>query len=242
MRLKCIACEVLARPLYHFASISPHTIDFFFFQRGLHNTPGELHKSLKEQIKKIKSPPYDAILLAYGLCGKATVDIHSIDLPIIIPKAHDCITLFLGSRQRYKDEFERQPGTYWYVQDYLERQIYSEGLLPIGSDSTGYSDQDRAYLIQKFGKENAEYLMDTLGGWQKHYQRAAVIDTGLGDLSKIENYAKEKAKEFNWSFEKLSGNLDLIRNLIFGEWDDDFLIVEKGKSIHMTYDDQVIGS
>ena len=37
MRLMCIACEVLARPLYLSAARSPHIVDIQLFRRGLHN-------------------------------------------------------------------------------------------------------------------------------------------------------------------------------------------------------------
>lgn len=40
---------------------------------------------------------------------------------LVIPRAHDCITLYLGSRQRYLEQFNARPGTYWYSLDYLER-------------------------------------------------------------------------------------------------------------------------
>ena len=29
--------------------------------------------------------------------------------PIVMPRAHDCITLYLGSRERYQAQFERHP-------------------------------------------------------------------------------------------------------------------------------------
>ncbi len=242
MRLKCFACEVLSRPLYHFAAISPHVVDFTFFQRGLHNTPLDLRKTLQSQIDSVTTPPYDAILLAYGLCGQAILDLHPSQLPLVLPKAHDCITLFLGSRQRYNKEFDRIPGTYWYVQDFIERTNDSTSLLPLGSYAMEFNEELHEEYERKYGKENADYLMETLGGWQKHYQRAAVIDIGLGDTNVVERSAQEQAKKYHWSYEKISGDIGLIRKLVFGEWDDDFLIVDKGKSIQMSYDEHVVKS
>ena len=57
---------------------------------------------------------YDAVVMVYGLCGRATAGITARDVPVVIPRAHDCITLFLGSRARYSEQHENQPGTYWY--------------------------------------------------------------------------------------------------------------------------------
>lgn len=242
MKLRCLACEVFSRPLYHFAANSPHAVDISLFKRGLHNTPNELNEYLKEQIEATFVNKYDAILLAYGLCGKATLELHALNIPIVIPKAHDCITLFLGSRERYNQEFNKIPGTYWFTQDSYERQENTGETLPLGSYEIDLNKNLRNDYIKKYGKDNAEFLLRTLESWQKHYQRAVVIDTGFGDISKVEEYAKKRAKEHSWQYEKFKGNLEILRKLVFGEWDDDFLVVDPGKKITMTYDDEIIAA
>jgi hypothetical protein len=42
---------------------------------------------------------------------------------MIIPKAHDCITLFLGSKERYRTYFDAHPGTYWYTPGWVECSV-----------------------------------------------------------------------------------------------------------------------
>ena len=59
--------------------------------------------------------------MGYGLCGQATAGLIARSIPIVIPHAHDCITLFLGSRDSYQYQFVNYPGTYWYAHDYIER-------------------------------------------------------------------------------------------------------------------------
>ena len=122
MKLKCLSCEALTRLAYLCAAYSPHQVDVELFQIGLHNTPLHLRAILQGQIDTTVGQGYDAIVLAYGLCGQATAGLVARDIPLVIPRAHDCITLFLGSRARYNAQFEDQPGTYWYVQDYIERR------------------------------------------------------------------------------------------------------------------------
>ncbi len=39
---------------------------------------------------------------------------------LVIPRVHDCISLLLGDPRRYQEQFENNPGTYWYSQDFLE--------------------------------------------------------------------------------------------------------------------------
>lgn len=242
MKLRCLACEVFSRPLYHYSANSPHVVDISLFKRGLHNTPNELNKYLKEQIKATTDNNFEAILLAYGLCGKATLEIQALNIPIVIPKAHDCITLFLGSRDRYNQEFSKTPGTYWYTQDSYERQDVTDETFPLGSYEIDVTENLRKEYVKKYGEENAEFLLKTLDSWQKHYQRAALIDTGFGEISKVELFAKKQAKKNSWQYEKLKGNLEILRKLVFGEWDNDFLVVDPGKKITMTFDDEIIAA
>ena len=95
MRLYAIACDVVARPVYLCAARSPHVVDIHLFERGLHNEPKDLRTRLQEAIDG--APPIaDAVVLGYGLCGGATAGIVARDRPVVLPRAHDCITLFLG--------------------------------------------------------------------------------------------------------------------------------------------------
>ena len=120
LRLLALTCEVLARSVYLCAARSPNVVDVHLNRRGLHDDPPNLREILQEQIDR-SGAPYDALVLAYGLCGGATAGLRAGAIPLVVPRAHDCITLFLGSRERYQTEFSADPGTYWYVQDYLER-------------------------------------------------------------------------------------------------------------------------
>jgi len=95
--------------------------------------------------------------------------------------------------------------------------------------------------VQKYGKENADYLMEVMGGWQKHYKRAAYIEMGVGDGSGVEAKAREDAARRGWVFDRVAGDLVLIRRLIEGDWENDFLVLKPGEQVKMTYDEQIIG-
>jgi hypothetical protein len=235
----CLACEVLARPLYLCAARSPHIIDIQLVQKGLHNTPASLRQKLQEMVDGAQG--YEAILLGYGLCGQATAGLIARTAPLVIPRAHDCITLFLGSRERYQQQFTDFPGTYWYAQDYIEREDGSGSALSMGAGS----DTDLAAVydeyVQKYGKDNADYLMEVMGAWQQHYRRAAFIDMGVADGDVVEARARAEAARRGWTFDRLPGDLVLIRRLLEGEWEEDFLIVPPGGQVVMTYDEGVIG-
>ena len=240
-KIKCIGCDALARLLYFCAAQSPHVIDVELLNLGLHKNSDDLRQRLQQRIDAVDAQSYDAVVLAYGLCGKSTAGLIAKDIPIIIPRAHDCITLFLGSRKRYTHEFETKPGTYWYVQDYIERSDLPGTALSLGAatavDMTDVYDE----YVTKYGKDNADYLMETMGAWQQHYQRAAYIDLHLTEQSPVEQQARDEAQRRGWTFERLSGDHSLIRKLLNGDWDDDMLRLEPGQQIQMTYDDGVIG-
>ena len=241
MRLFCLSCEVLARPVYLGAARSPHIVDIELFRRGLHNVPADLRARLQARIDALTGSKYDAIVMGYGLCGQATAGLVARDIPLVIPRAHDCITLFLGSRERYRYQFENFSGTYWYAHDYIERDDGSGGTLSLGSGSDTDLDAEYENYVRKFGKENADYLMEVMGAWQKNYKRAAYIEMGVGDGSEVEGKAKAEAERRGWVFDRVAGDMVLIRRLVAGDWADDFLVVRSGEQVKMTYDEGVIG-
>ncbi len=239
MRFKCLTCEALARPVYLCAAQSPNSVDVELLKIGLHDRPAKLRAQLQERIDAA-GEKYDGVLLAYGLCGQATAGLVARSAPLVLPRAHDCITLFLGSRQRYKEQFEDNPGTYWYSRDYIERRDRSTQLLSMGSGIDLDVQATYDAYVEKYGKDNADYLMEVMGAWQSHYNRAAFIDLGVGDDSEVEGLAQAEAKRRGWAFERIQGDIGLIRRLVQGAWDDDFLVVPPGQQVTMSGGDDVI--
>ncbi|MFN8497492.1 MAG: DUF1638 domain-containing protein [Anaerolineae bacterium] len=244
MWLRCIACEVLARPIYLCAASSPHIVDVHLVQRGLHNRPAHLRTELQAMVDATDATKYDAIVLGYGLCGQATEGLAARDIPLVIPRAHDCITLFLGSRERYQQQFSQYPGTFWYAQDYIERDDGSGAALAMGSGMA--DDLEAVYddYVKKYGKDNADYLMEVMGAWQSHYQRAAYLDMGVGEARAVEAKAEGAAARRGWVFERVAGDMVLLRRLLAGDWAgpgrDDFLVVPPGHKVEIAYDERVI--
>ncbi|HEY3345566.1 MAG TPA: DUF1638 domain-containing protein, partial [Anaerolineaceae bacterium] len=231
MRLKLIACEILARPLYLAAAQSPHTVDIELLPRGLHLRPDGLRETLQNKIDALQQDNTDAILLGYALCGMAAAGLTARDTRLVIPRAHDCITLFLGSRARYQMEFQTCPGTYWYTLDSIEREDTSGAALALGSGSDVDLQAVYQEYVEKYGKDNADYLMETMGAWQSHYQRAALIDLGVGEIASFETRVKADAARRGWQYQRLAGDRDLLKRLVWAEWNEDFLIVDPGETV-----------
>ena len=226
MRYTVLTCEALARSVYSTAANTPAAITVRLFSQGLHNTPKKLRDILQDAVDTIEPGQADAILLAYGLCGRSTDGLIARHTPIVIPRAHDCITLYLGSRQLYAAEFEAHPGTYWYSVDYMER---SDGKTALGAGSIGVMDDVYEEYVEKYGQDNADYLMEVMGEWGSHYDRAAFIDMGHADPGQFEEQARDQASRRGWTYERLTGNQRLIDRLLQGQWtDDEFITVQPG--------------
>ena len=80
--------------------------------KGLHDLGSDRMRSrVQEAIDGVKASDYDAILMGYGLCNNGLAGIVARHIPIVLPRAHDCITLFMGSRERYITYFNDHPGS-----------------------------------------------------------------------------------------------------------------------------------
>ncbi len=243
MRLLALTCEVLARSVYLCAARSPHVVDVRLNRRGLHDDPPNLRTILQGEIDAAGAP-YDAVVLAYGLCGGAAAGLRAGSIPLVVPRAHDCITIFLGSRDRYTAEFTGHPGTYWYVQDYLERTDDGSAFGGVGAVSDAEARATHDEYVAKYGEDNAAYLMEVLGGWRSHYDRAAFVDMAVATpqaAASAEARARDDAERRGWTFEKLAGELLLVKRLIDADWDPaDYLVLQPGARLAMSYDEAVI--
>ncbi|MFH1760623.1 MAG: DUF1638 domain-containing protein [bacterium] len=232
-KLHVISCHVLWREICYYASISPNTFNFHFLKQGLHDTPDKLRKELQSVIDSLKED-YSAVLIGYGLCSNGIAGIKPKKIKLVIMRAHDCITFLLGSKEKYKDYFDKHPGTYWY----------SPGWIETGSKSMPGRER-REKLLQeykeKYGEDNAEYLMEVEQGWFKNYSNAAYVDLNVGDGERFREYTKRCADELSWAYDEISGNPRLLINFLNGNWEEEnFLIVEPGHTVIATHDERII--
>lgn len=235
-----LTCEALARSLYAAAANTPNAVTVRLYKQGLHLRPPQLRETLQAEIDAIQPGECSAILLVYGMCGTATVGLQARQIPLVIPRAHDCITLYLGSRQRYQEEFDRHPGTYWYSVDYLERQD-EENPIALGGAGMEVTDRQYAEYVAKFGQEMADMLIDEMRSWMQHYSRAAFIDMGLGDPTPYEQQARDRASIEGWIYERKEGNRRLLDELVEGGWsEEDFLIVPPGHTIEQSFNEGIV--
>lgn len=233
MKLYVVACEILTRELEFLASRSPHVIDLRFLPKSLHDAGRKtIFAALTESLARLDTTGYDAILLGYGLCSGGIVGVAAGAIPLVVPRMHDCIGLFLGSHRAYLDHLTTYPGTFFLTTGWIER----------GGDlrQAGFGEYDFATLATRYGVENAEYILEKLRPLAS-YRRIAFLETGIEPNDSLETRAKQRAVESGWEFEKESVSLDLFRRLLDGDWNpNEFLVVQPGERIDFDFGEDVI--
>lgn len=254
-KLKFIGCEVLYREACHLAAASAAQVDVEFLRKGLHDlqTP-DMVSRIQAAIDAVAAAQgYDAILLGYARCSDGVVGLQARDLPLVIPRAHDCITFFFGSRGAYREYFDGHPGTYYLTTGWLERNYSStrDGVRDLPAyERPAYGLQGvmgklgltETYeeLVDKYGKEAADFLQASIGDWMKNYDRFLYLRMGVCDEGPYVQLARRDAAERGWQLEVRDGDLSLLRKLFEGPWDEDFVVVPPGGRIVALNDDRVL--
>jgi hypothetical protein len=162
---------------------------------------------------------------------------------MVIPRAHDCITVFLGSACRYKDYFENHPGVYFETTGWIERGGADGELSQLALGKKLGFLQTYEEMVVRYGEDNARYLQEQLGDLTRHYRQFTFIEMGVEPDTSFEERARQDATKRGWAFEKIQGDLGLLRRLLNGEWEEkEFLIVPPGFRIVAKYDEGVISA
>ncbi len=247
-KLKFIGCEIIYREACWLAATSPAMVDVEFLRKGLHDleTP-DMVARVQAAIDAVDPEAgYQAILLGYARCNDGLVGVTARSIPLVLPRAHDCITFFFGSRAGYRTYFDAHPGTYYLTTGWTERNIeegkdYSQpaygkqGVM----GKLGLTESYEA-MVEKYGKENADFLAATVGDWRKNYNKYLYLTMGICDETALIEAARAEAARLGWEFELREGSLALLRRLFNGPWDEDFVVVPPGKRIVARNDEMVL--
>jgi hypothetical protein len=163
-------------------------------------------------------------VLAFGLCGMATVGLKSATSTIVVPRADDCIAIFLGSQEAYLEQQRENPGSYFLSKGWIEGRI----------DDTPPMTQTYMRLVAKYGEERARRMQAILEARQpmRHYRRMAFIATSSeADLEKYKAVARERATSLNLRYEEVPGSLAFMQKIAAGAWDRSFVVVPPGRAI-----------
>ena len=245
MNLKIIACEIAAREIYHCAAQALNLVTVEFLTQGLHDNSDQMRIELQKVIDAVDPEKFDAIGLGYGLCNNGIVGLQARRLELVIPRAHDCITFLLGSKERYAQEFGAHPGTYYYSSGWLEHRDRKGARVDMMANS-GLGDtwrkmQEYEKLVEKYGEDNAKYLVEFLGKWEQHYTHGTLIDFDFVKRLDLDRRVTKICLEKGWEFLRLQGSLDLLQDWLDGRWDEErFLRVPPGQRVAAEFSERII--
>ena len=237
MRIHIISCRIFSRELSYLASQSDNQVDITWVGRGLHNTPEKLCARLKDAVGalydqiengELESRP-DFIALGYGLCSRAVVGIKCRSIPIVIPRTDDCIAVFLGSQDRYMREFAKGGGAYWLNSGWIEQS-------PRLFDSEDLKRRRWLEYAEKYGEDNADYLIEIESSWEKNYNTICYLHSEVYDSPKHIGLAEREAEKRGWSLKELRGDNRMLKMLVDGNWnEEEFLVLKPGEHIEADY-------
>jgi len=221
-KTKIIACAVVVEELRSRlpSGIECETLDF-----GLHRSPELLRGKLQETIDR--SADYPVIVLAYALCGMAVNGLRSKTSTLVIPKADDCIAVFLGSRKAYLKQQADFPGTLFLSKGWIEGRI----------DDTSPKVAIFRSLVARWGEEKAARMLAVYENRQplRHYRRLSFITTSNeSNLDEYKRIARGRAAELGLEYSEIKGSTAFMDKIAAGVWDEEFVVAEPGRSVAFT--------
>jgi hypothetical protein len=245
-RFHLVGCSVLRDETEALIAELGLSIPCEWIELGLHDDVERMRAEIRAAVERQRGrTDLDAILLQYGLCSHGVAGIEAPGVPLVIPRVHDCISLFLGGAQRYREEHEKEPGTYWFSRGFLDRRDDKGGqMIGIGSGQGPAAEREKVYqeYLEKYGEENAKYLMETLvDAWKKNYTRAVYLAPGPSGGEPGRRRVQDIAAENGWRYEEMPLNLRMLRMLLTGDWPEaEFLIVPPGARVTASNDARVL--
>lgn len=232
-RFALLACSVFEREIALHAANAGHIMETRFFEMGLHDQPDRLRAILQQQLEEVDTRnDIKAIVLAYGLCGRGTAGLHPLRHKLVIPRAHDCITVFMGSKEAYAEHQRRCPTCYYYTPGWnRERRVP-------GPDKLAAT---KAELAKKFDADDVEFLLETEREQWAQHNTVTYLDLGTDDAESEADYARRCADWLGWKFERQHGDAKLLRDLLWGNWDADrFQIIQPGEQLAHSADEKIL--
>lgn len=152
-RPKIISCEVLRNEVEY---VNPG-FEAEFYEGALHDYPDKLRATLQERISA--TPGERRILLCCGRCSNGSAGLEAGPHELVLPAVDDCISLILGSRQRYLEVHASEPGTFYYTRGW-----------------TDYIDDPYKHYLRAAAKYGEKVAADLARTILQNYKRLVIVD------------------------------------------------------------------
>jgi hypothetical protein len=209
-----VSCKVIscATVIEEMLPMMPPGLKYEKLEFGLHAYPEKLRQALQEAIDSC-GPEIKTVILGYGLCSQAVVGLSSPSRTLIVPRVDDCIALFLGSIEEYNHQHKNSPGTLYLTKGWIE---------------AGTPLDHRDDMIKRYGEAKARFFFKQM---IHNYTRLVFINTGNYEIEKYRAKSREVARELELQFEEIEGSNSLIKRMLYGPWEGDFVINPPGRKI-----------
>jgi hypothetical protein len=226
-------CDVFEKELALATAGATHIAEQRVFEIALHDRPEIMRGILQQAVTELDArDDIEAIVLVYGLCGCGTVGLHTRRHRLVIPRAHDCRAIFLGSKEEFARRQEACPGCYYYTPGWNQARRVP------GPDRLAFLKES---LAERFEPEDVEFLIESEQEMWSNYDTAAFIDLGTAAGPREAAYTQACAQDLGWTFEHLQGDLALLRDLIWGPWDDQrYQIIAPGQQLGHSPDAAIV--
>lgn len=179
MRTAFIGCRTIEEEVE--SILKKENINFtckYYVESGLHNSTQRLRAAIKEQLEKIMAGSIDRLLLCFGLCGNVVDGMKTGDYETILPRADDCITMLLGSKEE-RQRLDGEEMSYYLTRGWLK----------------GEANLHREYLgaCKLYGKEMADEIYAQIF---QGYRSVSILDTGRDDYELFKEEGREIARCF----------------------------------------------
>lgn len=239
MLIKFICCDVFTRIACDLVAKSRNIIDLEFIPMLTHVEPDKLRQLIQERIDNNVSESgrkYEALILGFGLCGNAATGL-SCPIPMVIPRAHDCCTILMGSRESFTADFGNSLSTRWCSTGYYERtSIRGSGYPNLDQLANYKTSAEYMRYLEQYDEDTAEYLWRTMHPMIETDESIYIKTEGFEYSDSYENY-KAQMDKMDIHLRTVTGDVSLLRALTEGDWDEEkFLLVPPGKKIVGVYD------
>lgn len=208
-----LACSTLKYELRKAIEETGKEYPVLWVDSTLHAYPEKLKKYLQEEIDRIEN--VDNILFVYGSCGNALIGLKSHITNLVIPKFDDCISMLL-CKNKNQNAQERSTDVYYLTRGWMESE---RGIL-----------QEYNHCVEKYGYKRAKKVFLTM---LNNYNYLLLIDTGAYDIEEYIPQAQEIAEKIQLELKIEQGTIRLIKKLLTGPWDEEFILVPPDNSVEL---------
>ena len=98
-----------------------------------------------------------------------------------------------------------------------------------------------AEYTEKYGEDNAKYLMEVEQSWVGNYKLATYVDWDWPDSQEQKDFTRQCAKEMGWQYDELLGESGLLQRVLDGDWRrGEVLVLEPGEEVGESFDENII--